>query len=253
MLQILRSVRRALVKRGELARYALYAVGQVVLVVVGILIALQVNNWNESRQSERERERILENLRADLVQEMDEFRYFIGLLEERERNTEYVLEILEDPPPEIDTAEAVENIVKVGWILVYEPTLATYNEIQSSGRLSLLDADTLKKRLAEYRAQIIDLNGINRTYDAGLKEYERMAIAYLSKIPPAQDGSAVTREANRQIRVDRSGMASNQQLVDRVRHITYHTRIQIASTEGLLLPIAEDLVNLIDERLGAAR
>lgn len=167
MLQILRSVRRALVKRGELARYALYAVGEVVLVVVGILIALQVNNWNESRQSERERERILENLRADLVQEMDEFRYFIGLLEERERNTEYVLEILEDPPPEIDTAEAVENIVKVGWILVYEPTLATYNEIQSSGRLSLLDADTLKKRLAEYRAQIIDLNGINRTYDAG--------------------------------------------------------------------------------------
>jgi uncharacterized membrane-anchored protein len=53
MIHHLRAIRRRLVENGRVRRYLLYAVGEVTLVVVGILIALQVNNWNEGRKEDR--------------------------------------------------------------------------------------------------------------------------------------------------------------------------------------------------------
>jgi hypothetical protein len=53
MIHHLRAIRRRLVENGRVRRYLLYAVGEVTLVVVGILITLQVNNWNEGRKEDR--------------------------------------------------------------------------------------------------------------------------------------------------------------------------------------------------------
>ena len=43
----------------------------------------------------------------------------------------------------------IEKIARVGWVLVYEPTFATYNEIQGSGKLSFIESDVIKKGLAD--------------------------------------------------------------------------------------------------------
>ena len=50
----------------RLLKYFRYAFGEIVLVFIGILIALQINNWNEDRKERRIEVRYLENLRADL-------------------------------------------------------------------------------------------------------------------------------------------------------------------------------------------
>ena len=53
MLAFLRRIRRKLIDEGNLNRYLVYAIGEILLVVIGILIALQINNWNESKKSLR--------------------------------------------------------------------------------------------------------------------------------------------------------------------------------------------------------
>ncbi len=53
-------------KQDRFLKYSRYAFGEIVLVVIGILIALQINNWNEDRKERRIEVRYLENLRADL-------------------------------------------------------------------------------------------------------------------------------------------------------------------------------------------
>ena len=69
MISFFRKIRQKLLSQNRVTRYLIYAVGEILLVVVGILIALQVNNWNEERKAKsKERELLifaLENIRTD--------------------------------------------------------------------------------------------------------------------------------------------------------------------------------------------
>ena len=57
----------------KFSKYLIYAIGEIVLVVIGILIALQINNWNEKRKAELEEIKILSNLRTDLENTLIEY------------------------------------------------------------------------------------------------------------------------------------------------------------------------------------
>ena len=66
MIQLLRKLRRALVSENRWSKYILYASGEIALVVIGILIALQINNWNEERKESKLEAGFIELLAEDL-------------------------------------------------------------------------------------------------------------------------------------------------------------------------------------------
>ena len=79
MIKFFRNIRFKLTAENKVGKYLLYAVGEILLVVIGILIALQVNNWNEGRKNELKEtllvKNIIEDLRLDAVhidQSLDE-------------------------------------------------------------------------------------------------------------------------------------------------------------------------------------
>ena len=51
MLAFFRKLRKSLIEKGSARKYLLYAIGEIALVVIGILIAIQINNWNQERQN----------------------------------------------------------------------------------------------------------------------------------------------------------------------------------------------------------
>lgn len=67
MLRVLQKIRQRLIEEGNLKRYLMYALGEIVLVVVGILIALQINNWNEYRKMQQKEIVLLQDLHKDLA------------------------------------------------------------------------------------------------------------------------------------------------------------------------------------------
>ena len=69
MLRFFRRIRQQLLTAGSLRKYLLYAVGEVVLVVIGILIALQINTWNEERKRRQLKASYTESLINDLSQD----------------------------------------------------------------------------------------------------------------------------------------------------------------------------------------
>lgn len=70
MLRFFRHIRQKLLQQNRVTRYLVYALGEILLVVIGILIALQVNNWNESQKQNRKKNQaltiIISNLESDL-------------------------------------------------------------------------------------------------------------------------------------------------------------------------------------------
>lgn len=87
MLKFLSDLRRPLLESGKVKSYILYALGEIVLVVVGILIALQVNNWNESRKQDITEAAFIAGIKNDLRQD----REYIGRIVDRaeEKNAVY--------------------------------------------------------------------------------------------------------------------------------------------------------------------
>jgi len=68
MITFLRKIRKRLITKGQFSSYLLYAIGEILLVMVGILLALQVNNWNENRKNKNKEQQILQQLHFEFLE-----------------------------------------------------------------------------------------------------------------------------------------------------------------------------------------
>jgi hypothetical protein len=66
-MKLLRNIRQALIKEGKLKRYLLYALGEILLVMIGISLAFQFNNWNDNRIQKEAETRYYENIKEQIV------------------------------------------------------------------------------------------------------------------------------------------------------------------------------------------
>lgn len=69
MIKLFRNIRRKLLTEGTLGKYLLYAIGEILLVVIGILIALSVNNWNNGKINRQTELKVYENLKGQLQED----------------------------------------------------------------------------------------------------------------------------------------------------------------------------------------
>ncbi|AFL80130.1 hypothetical protein Aeqsu_0621 [Aequorivita sublithincola DSM 14238] len=75
MIKLFRNIRKNLLAQGKTTKYLKYAIGEIILVVIGILIALSINNWNDIRKNQKYEQDILflinQNLDNDSIQLTD--------------------------------------------------------------------------------------------------------------------------------------------------------------------------------------
>ncbi len=70
MIKFFRKIRQKLLSENKFSQYLLYAIGEIVLVVIGILIALQINNWNETKRQIKKEEKILQQFKNELIEDL---------------------------------------------------------------------------------------------------------------------------------------------------------------------------------------
>lgn len=76
MIKFFRKIRRQLLSENKFNRYFKYAIGEIILVVIGILIALQINNWNTKKDNEQKVIKTLQQVQKDLLNDIQEAQYF---------------------------------------------------------------------------------------------------------------------------------------------------------------------------------
>ena len=150
MISLLRGLRNNLLAERRLTRYLLYALGEIVLVVIGILIALQVNTWNEERKRGLERLELLGALQSDLSTTrvlLDE-----GMAQSAKgiRRMEQFLNAV-GTNPEGYPVDSLQYWAGGAFDAVFvDPVLTTYNEAVSTGRISLVQDAELLDQLASF-------------------------------------------------------------------------------------------------------
>lgn len=77
MLKFFHRVRRKLLAEGKLKNYLVYAIGEIFLVMVGILLALQVNTWNENRKAKTQETQILKGIEKEFLTNQESIKYGI--------------------------------------------------------------------------------------------------------------------------------------------------------------------------------
>ncbi|MEO0504904.1 MAG: DUF6090 family protein [Bacteroidota bacterium] len=162
MIKFFRKIRQKLLEENRFSKYLLYAIGEIVLVVIGILIALKINNLNENAKSIKLEKtyycKIAEDLQVDIKNIDSSMATIDKRLEATERFLKNLLKI------QNDKAVIFKDFLTTFRHYKFIPTKAAITDITSSGKLEQLRNQTLKKRiLGHYTAQdnatiIIDVN-----------------------------------------------------------------------------------------------
>ncbi|MCK8482274.1 DUF6090 family protein [Psychroserpens algicola] len=136
-----------MLSEGKTGKYFKYAIGEIILVVIGILIALQINNWNEERKVNKERTQLLKSIKADLETDVEEITSFLTQTKEGQK-------YLQDASQKISSTsfplDSLIHFVK-DELFIYVDAFNgfnnnTYNSAKSSGKVEIIE-DDIKRAL----------------------------------------------------------------------------------------------------------
>ena len=181
MLTFLRKARKSLLdsllagKAGDSARkYFLYAIGEVALVVIGILIALQINNWNEERKEGKEERKILNELLKTFKSDQEEFRNLMKYMIEIDQGYYDILNYVDKDLPYSDSLNS-----KFLWLTQLRPwnyDKTAFSSLQNKG-IELIKDDSIRQYIVNvYEYRYPRLVGSFENFEANIREYSRPII-----------------------------------------------------------------------------
>ena len=162
MLRFFRKIRRALLEDGKMRRYILYAIGEILLVMIGILLALQVNNWNQGRQDKILENQYLERLIFEIKKDTSSFKNEIEINENRNKAIRNFIVALDDPNiEESELLSSAKTFFTYGWFLPeFRVAKSTFTDLSSSGQMNLIRNVNLRDQLmAHYAGYEVVLDG----------------------------------------------------------------------------------------------
>jgi hypothetical protein len=132
-----------MIKENKASKYLLYAIGEIVLVVIGILIALQINNTNELEKQRSKELHYLENIKTDLYVNIDGLNSFITTRTKAIASANIVLEHFEGKPL-TDLSAFSEHTFNIYTSRMFFQNNNTFQELLNSGNLALISNHAIK-------------------------------------------------------------------------------------------------------------
>ena len=148
MIPFFRKIRKQMADDNQFLKYSRYAIGEIVLVVVGILIALQINNWNENQKTRTKELTYLESIKTDLLLNVEELNNFLELRDSYVVSCNRVLDYYEDEL-ELDLVDFNFHAVNVMIWFPFTQHDNTYRELLNSGNLALISDKKIKNDLQD--------------------------------------------------------------------------------------------------------
>jgi hypothetical protein len=139
---------------GKTTKYLKYAIGEIILVVIGILIALQINNWNNQQQNLKKEQEILKSLKAEFTQNLEELRRD-HILNVNALNACFAL--LEIKKNTIVNPKTIDSLIGKSYdFATFDARIGVINNLSSSGNLELIRDPNLRFKLNQWTGELKD-------------------------------------------------------------------------------------------------
>ena len=143
MIKFFRKIRQNLLIQNKFSKYLLYAIGEIILVVIGILIALSINNSNELKKTRYAEKVYLKEIKSDLIQDtlflsqiINDHKWRIAQLMSQDTTIDLIFEEI------IGELPKVEGVSKLEYIFFtdrkFRPKIGTYNSMISEGKSNII-------------------------------------------------------------------------------------------------------------------
>jgi hypothetical protein len=148
MIKFFRHIRKDLMEKNKTGKYLKYAAGKIILVVVGILLAIQVNNWNIERTDKDREAKYKTNIVLDLEKDLIRLDFLIEFRKIRVLGDQQLVKQMNGAPVG-DLTELSKNVINTLMEEPFLPNNSTFSELSSSGNLNLISNDSIKLLLLE--------------------------------------------------------------------------------------------------------
>ena len=177
---------------GRLSKYLFYAIGEIILVVIGILIALQINTQNENIKKQKLVSIYKSELISDLLLDVSHFEYHLSLAQEENKRIDSIRTILQGANANLDTLNkfikrGLTFIRKEPYIMVASTEYPiinnnTFQSLQNSGEFTLLENDL--------QEELVSFYGFTKKYSFMINEIRanknELYFTYINSIPYQQ-------------------------------------------------------------------
>lgn len=156
MLRFFRAIRKQLMEKNKVRTYILYAVGEIALVMIGILLAIQINTAFENRVNEKTHQRLVAELSSEFqnnLAQLDTVIQYQNLVHESAVN---LLDVISKEGQGTTGDEFRKMLFEFGYNWTFDPTNGVLASSISSGDIHLLKNDSLKTLLFSWEGLVVD-------------------------------------------------------------------------------------------------
>ena len=154
MIKFFRQIRYKLMSSNQTGKYFKYAIGEILLVVIGILIALQINNWNEAKKSRKKEVILLNQLSEEFKANLEQLDNKMIMRNAIMKSSKFLLDAIDN-----QSNPSKDSIVKHLRTTLYTPTFnSNTNNYFNSRDIALLQNDSLKNLLSKWPTKVDELN-----------------------------------------------------------------------------------------------
>lgn len=156
MIKFFRKIRYDLMGKNKTGRYLKYAIGEIILVMIGILLALQVSNWNQQRIAAQKEQLLLEALHDEFVDNKAQFEKVIASHELAMASTQYVIAQFPIDPKKINLKTFRKKMQ--GWAATYtfNPSQGVIRSLVNTSSFELISNKELRRLLVSWEDVLAD-------------------------------------------------------------------------------------------------
>lgn len=171
MINFFRKIRQKSIKENKFTNYLKYALGEIILVVFGILIALQINNWNNNKTKLKESKKFVKRLKAEIISNIGFTKIGIEQKEDQRRSSLAILKMFDEDITDI-SSKTFDSLI---FICMDNSNIEFNNgtliEGLNTGKVAHIKSDSLKTLLYGLPSLVEDIRTGEKIMNEGLNEY----------------------------------------------------------------------------------
>ncbi|MBN3521034.1 hypothetical protein JYB62_13575 [Algoriphagus lutimaris] len=156
MIKFFRKIRQELLMENKIGKYFKYAIGEIILVVIGILIALQINNYNNYKEQRKTEQELLISLQTEFKSNLEKLNVSIDDNKVRKNALEDLLTLFDISVLDSVSNKSISFMLDpiFGSDLSYKPSLGVVSDMISSGKLNIILNKNLRQKLASFESSL---------------------------------------------------------------------------------------------------